>query len=181
MSIDWSVGRYETTAEQLLPAAREVVQAAAVQPGERVLDVGCGTGNAALLAAARGARVTAVDPAGRLLEVARQRAAAEGHSVDFRLGEAAALPAPDDAFDVVLSVFAAIFAPDSQAALTDMARTLAPGGRLLLSAWAPGGAIGRMGEVAGEAVRAALGAPPGRRRVPGTTATASPSSPTRSG
>jgi SAM-dependent methyltransferase len=159
VSIDWSIGHYETTAEQLLPAAREVVEVAGVRPGERVLDVGCGTGNAALLAAARGARVTAVDPAARLLDVGRARAAAEGHEVEFLVGEAAALPVADGGFDVVLSVFAAIFAPDPEAALRDMTRVLAPDGRLVLSAWMPGGAISRMGQVAGQAVRAAVGAP----------------------
>lgn len=161
MSIDWSVGHYESIGEQLLPAAREVVEVAGVRLGDRVLDVGCGTGNAALLAAARGATVTAVDPASRLLDVARRRAAAEGHPIEFLTGEAAALPVPDGAFDVVLSVFAAIFAPDPKAALTDMTRVLAPNGRLVLSAWVPEGAISRMGQVAGDAVRAALGEPPG--------------------
>jgi len=63
-SLDWSIGNYEHTADQLMPAARLVVDRAAPAPGERVVDVGCGTGNAALLAAARGARVTGVDPAG---------------------------------------------------------------------------------------------------------------------
>src|SRR3954452_16573973 len=75
-TVDWGVGRYEDTALQLLPAARVVVDRAAPRPGERVVDVGCGTGNAALLAAERGARVTGVDPAARLLDVAREEAAA---------------------------------------------------------------------------------------------------------
>lgn len=75
-TLDWSLGNYEHTAAQLLPAARVVVDRAAPAAGERVADVGCGTGNAALLAAARGARVTGVDPAPRLLEVAREQAAA---------------------------------------------------------------------------------------------------------
>jgi SAM-dependent methyltransferase len=158
--VDWGVGHYESTAAQLLPAAREIVEIAGVGAGERVLDVGCGTGNAALEAAARGARVTGVDPAGRLLAVAREGAAAQGLDATFLAGEAAALPVPDGAFDVVLSVFAVIFAPDPRAALTDMVRVLAPRGRIVLSAWVPGGAIARMGQVAGEAVREALGAPP---------------------
>jgi 2-polyprenyl-3-methyl-5-hydroxy-6-metoxy-1,4-benzoquinol methylase len=76
-TMDWSLGHYEHTAAQLMPAARVVVDRAAPAEGERVVDVGCGTGNAALLAAARGARVTGVDPAARLLEVAREQAAAQ--------------------------------------------------------------------------------------------------------
>ena len=66
LRVDWSVGHHEETASQLLPAAELLVEEAAPLAGERVVDVGCGTGNAALLAAARGARVTGVDPALRL-------------------------------------------------------------------------------------------------------------------
>ena len=65
--MDWSLGHYEHTAAQLLPAARVAVDLAAPSSGERLVDVGCGTGNAALLAAASGAAVTGVDPARRLL------------------------------------------------------------------------------------------------------------------
>src|SRR6266508_4578451 len=86
---DWSIGRYEHTAAQLLAAAEAVVERAAPLACERVVDVGCGTGNAALLAAARGARVVGVDPAGRLLEVARDEADARGLEVMFLPGEAA--------------------------------------------------------------------------------------------
>src|SRR5215207_6715221 len=92
---DWSLGRYERTAARLEPAAQGMVERAAPQSGERVLDVGCGTGNAALLAAARGARTTGIDPAPRLLEVARQRAAALGLVATFAEGQAAALPVGD--------------------------------------------------------------------------------------
>src|SRR5436305_15136046 len=112
-TLDWSLGRYERTAGQLLPAARLVVERAAPAAGDRVVDVGCGTGNAALLAAERGARVTGVDPATRLLEVARERAAARGLDADFATGDAAHLPVGDGEADVVLSVFGVIFAPDA--------------------------------------------------------------------
>jgi len=74
-AIDWGAGHYETTAAQLAPAAA-AVQRASLRPGERVLDLGCGTGNAALLAARAGTTVTGVDPAARLLKVAQDRAAA---------------------------------------------------------------------------------------------------------
>src|SRR5919199_4523142 len=102
-AFDWGLGRYEDTAVRLEPAARVVVERAAPAPGEHVVDVGCGTGNAALLAAERGARVTGVDPAPRLLEVARHEAAARGLDVTFVVGEAAALPLGDGEADVVLS------------------------------------------------------------------------------
>ena len=159
-SMDWGVGRYETTAEQLLPVAGVVVRRAALRPGERVLDLGCGTGNAALLAAAQGARVTGVDPAPRLLEVARTRAASEGREVEFLPGDAASIPLDDATVDVVLSVFAVIFAPDAGAAAEEMARVLASGGRIVLSAWIPGGAMSEMNGLAAETVRRAVGAPP---------------------
>jgi SAM-dependent methyltransferase len=156
---DWSVGRYEETASQLLPAAELLVEEAAPLASKRVVDVGCGTGNAALLAAARGAQVTGVDPALRLLAVARQRATADALDVTFVPGEAAALPLADKSADVVLSVFGVIFAPDAQAAAAELARVTADGGRILFSAWIPGGAISRMNHIAQEAVLRALGAP----------------------
>jgi SAM-dependent methyltransferase len=158
---DWGVGRYETTAEQLEPAAVEVVRAAALRPDERVLDLGCGTGNAALLAAEQGARVTGVDPAPRLLEVARARAANQGSTIEFLAGDAASVPLADASVDVILSVFAVIFAPDAHAAAEEMARVLTSEGRIVLSAWIPGGPISEMNGVAAETVRQALGAPPG--------------------
>ncbi len=156
---DWSVGRYEETALRLLPVAELLVEEAALRPDERVLDVGCGTGNAALLAAVRRARVTGVDPAERLLEVARLRAAGEALDVTFLAGEAGALPLPDESADVVLSVFGVIFAPDAEAAAGELARVTANDGRILLTAWIPGGAVSRVNQIAQEAVRRALGAP----------------------
>ena len=159
--LDWSIGHYEETAEQLLPASEAVIATAALQPGERVVDVGCGTGNAALLAARAGARVTGVDPAARLLDVARAGAAAEGLDATFVSGEAAAIPLDDASADAVLSVFGVIFAPDAEAAAAELARVRAPFGRIVLSAWDPDTAIVRMNGVAADAVRKALGAPAG--------------------
>ena len=160
-TIDWGVGHYEDTATRLEPAARVVVGRAAPAAGERVVDVGCGTGNAALLAAERGAIVTGVDPAARLLEVARADAAARGLDATFAPGHAAALPLGDGEADVLLSVFGVIFAPDPRAAAEELARVCAPGGRIVLSAWMPSGAVHQAVRVAAEATRIALGAPAG--------------------
>ncbi|HVS29654.1 MAG TPA: methyltransferase domain-containing protein [Solirubrobacteraceae bacterium] len=160
-ALDWSLGKYEDTAAQLLPAARIVVDRAAPVEGERVVDVGCGTGNAALLAAARGGHATGVDPAPRLLEVAREHAAAQGLDATFAPGDAAALPLEDDYADLVLSVFGVIFAADALDAAAEMARVTAPAGRIVLSAWVPEGAISDAVRVAQEAVRRAVGAPAG--------------------
>ena len=149
---DWSTGRYEYTASDLMPAAEHVVGLARVQPGEHVLDVGCGTGNAAAVAAQAGAVVTGVDPAHRLLEDAAQRVP----SGTFMHGGAEQLPFGAEEFDAVVSVFGAIFAPDRRAAVREMLRVLKPGGRALVSAWRPEGAIH---DSVGSLMRA-VGAPP---------------------
>lgn len=158
-ALDWGRGQYERTAAALVGAAEEVVRAGHLQPGQSVLDVGCGTGSVALLAARAGARVIGVDPAPRLLDVARTLAQGEGLEVDFRDGEAAHLPVPDASVDVVLSNFGVIFAPDPAAAAAETVRVLVPGGRLAFSAWLPGGAVVDMNAAAMAMVRTALGAP----------------------
>ena len=163
---DWGVGYYERTAELLLPAAEALVELAAVRAGERVLDVGTGTGNAALLAAGAGAAVTAVDPSERLLGVARTAALQRHLDVDWQVGDAAALPVPDASTDCLLSNFGVIFAPDHEAAAAEMARVLAPGGRILFTAWLPGGAVGALAGATQDLVRATLGAPPAATGFP---------------
>lgn len=157
---DWGVGRYERTAEMLLPAARVLVDAASLRPDERVLDLGCGTGNAALLAAAAGARVSAVDPSPRLLDVAAAAAEGEGLEIICEQGEAASIPAPDGTFDCVLSNFAVIFAPDPDAAVAEIVRVGADRSRLAMTTWLPGGALGAFASAAEQLVRSAIGAPP---------------------
>lgn len=158
-AVDWSAGTYESTAEQLMPAARVVVEKAAIRADDRVLDLGCGTGNAALLAAAHASRVTGIDPAARLLDVARARTANDGKEVSYLAGDAGSIPLEDSSVDVIVSVFAAIFAPDPAAAAAEMSRVLAPAGRIALSAWIPSGTMFNLNAAAGDAVRQALGAP----------------------
>jgi SAM-dependent methyltransferase len=155
--VDWCLGRYEQVALELLPAASAVISEAAPAPHEHLIDVGCGTGNAALLAAERGARVTGVDPAERLLDLARALAAERGLDVAFARAGAEALPLADGAADAVVSVFGVIFAPDAPAAIAEMARVTAPGGRIVLSAWLPDGAIAAVARLRSEAVAAAVG------------------------
>jgi SAM-dependent methyltransferase len=162
--MDWGLGHYERTAERLLPAAKVLITAAAVRPGQRVVDVGCGTGNVALLAAAAGAHVTAVDPTPRLLDVTRAAAQREGLDVTCEVGEAAAVPSPDASFDCLLSNFGLIFAPDPDAAVAEIARVLRADGRAAFTAWVPGGAVGTFAASAEVLVRAALGAPPASPR-----------------
>jgi SAM-dependent methyltransferase len=161
--VDWGAGRYEITAAELEPVARAVVELAAVVPREDVVDVACGTGNAALLAAARGGRVVGIDAAPRLLEVARERALRDGVELDLRQGELLALPVDDGCADVVLSVFGVIFATDPGLALVEFARILRPGGRALVSAWVPAGPIDAMLGALGRIVGAITQAPPPQR------------------
>jgi SAM-dependent methyltransferase len=106
-----------------------------------VLDLACGTGNAALLAAAAGARVTGLDGARRLIEIARGRAAAAGADAEFVVGDALDLPFDDGSFDVVVSVFGVIFAADPARAVEEILRVLVPGGRALLAVWRPEGPV----------------------------------------
>jgi len=158
--VDWALGKYERIAEQLLPAANLVVDIADPVPGETVVDVGCGTGNAALLVAERGARVIGVDPAERLLEVAAAAAQERDLDAEFVLGEAASMPVSDAEADAVVSVFGAIFAEDPAAAAAEIARVTAPAGRIVLAAWIPGGPISDAVRVNREALAEILGEPP---------------------
>lgn len=157
---DWGVGHYERTAQLLVPAAQVLVHAVAPRAGERVLDLGAGTGNVALLAAAAGAHVTAVDPSPRLLSVAAGAARERGLSIACRVGEASRLPAADGSFDCVLSNFAVIFAADADAAVREVVRVLDARGRAAFTAWLPGGAVGALVAAMQDLVRSALRAPP---------------------
>jgi SAM-dependent methyltransferase len=143
----------------VLPAAEMVVARAEPLAGKVVVDVGCGTGNAALLAASLGARVIGVDPAPRLLEVARAEAEARRLDVAFVPGDAAALPLEDASVDAVLSVFAVIFAPDVTAAAAELSR-VTRNGPIVLTAWIPGGPISEVIRLGREALGARPGPPP---------------------
>ena len=153
----WGVGGYERVAVELEPAAAHAVRLADPRSGEEVLDIACGTGNAALLAARSGASVTGLDLATRLLDVARVRARTHGLDATFVAGDAQELPFENGAFDVVLSVFGVIFAPNAERALAEALRVLSPGGRAFISVWLPGGAVNAMGGVATRAVGSVLG------------------------
>lgn len=157
---DWGVGKYELTASDLEPVARRVVATAQPRRGERLLDIACGTGNAALLAAQLGATVAGLDQAPRLIAVARERAAADGLTIDFVVGDAEQLGFDDASFDVVVSVFGVIFAPDAARAFAEIVRVMRPGGRAFITAWMPEGTIHQMVGVFVAAVGAATGSPP---------------------
>jgi SAM-dependent methyltransferase len=161
--VDWDAGRYERAAAELEPVARAVVDAAQPRPGERVLDLACGTGNAALLAAGRDADVTGIDAAPRLLDVARERARSLDLEAEFREGDLLDLPVPDAGADVVLSVFGLIFADDRARAVQEVARVSAPGARVFITAWIPSGPIHDMLAAMGRVLARVTEAPPSPR------------------
>lgn len=133
----WSSGDFNAIARQTMAMAEDLVRAADPHPGQAVLDVACGSGNAALVAARRHCAVTGVDIAENLIERARARAAADGVEVDFRVGDAQALPFGDGRFDSVLSVFGAIFAPDQRRTAAELLRVCRPGGTIAMANWMP--------------------------------------------
>lgn len=126
------------------PPAAALVQFAGVTPADRVLDVACGTGVVAVTAACLGARVRALDLAPALLERARHNAAIAGVDIEFTEGDVEALPYADGEFDVVLSQYGHMFAPQPAIALGEMLRVLKPGGRIAFSTWPPDMFTGRM-------------------------------------
>jgi SAM-dependent methyltransferase len=140
----WAAGDYGAIAPNIALVGLRAVRHAGVRPGEAVLDVACGTGNASLPAARAGARVTGLDLTPELLERARALAAAEGLDAAFVEGDAEALPFADASFDVVLSTFGVMFAPDAARAARELARVLRPGGRMVLCNWTREGETGEM-------------------------------------
>ncbi len=147
---DWGIGGYEAFAELLEPAAERVVELARPEFPETALDVGCGTGNAAMLLAAGGARTTGLDPSPRLLQVADARARDEGLTIQFIEGGAEQIPLATGSVDLVVSVFGVIFSAEPATALEELLRVVRPGGRILLSAWLPTGPIFAGGQVVRE-------------------------------
>ena len=141
----WSKGDFAMVANLVYNASEELAEALEIVPDERVLDVACGSGNGAISAARRawGGTVGA-DYVPELLERGRERAAAERLEVEFVEADAQALPFEDGAFDVAMSIFGAMFAPDQQKAADELLRVVRPGGRIGMANWVPDGAVGTM-------------------------------------
>jgi SAM-dependent methyltransferase len=141
----WASGDYPTLASDLIWAlGQRVVEAADVRPGERVLDVGAGSGNAAIPAALRGAMVVASDLTPELFDVGRRLATEAGAELEWREADAEALPFADDSFDVTLSTVGVMFAPHHEPAADELVRVTKSGGRIALISWTPEGFIGQM-------------------------------------
>jgi len=134
----WAAGDFARAAAEQVIVAELLCRAIDIHPGERVLDVAAGSGNAALAAARRGAAVTATDFVPQLLDVAARRAQAESLNLETQEADAQSLPFGDGAFDVVLSTFGVMFAADQARAAAELLRVCRPGGRIGLTAWTPG-------------------------------------------
>jgi ubiquinone/menaquinone biosynthesis C-methylase UbiE len=140
----WDSGDYAAVARDLvLEVAEAAVKAADPQPGDRILDVATGSGNAAIPAAKAGADVTGLDLSPVLVDAARRRGQEAGVEVNWIEGDAEALPYPASSFDKVISVIGVQFAPRHEVAARELARVVRPGGVLVLCSWTPSGFIGQ--------------------------------------
>jgi SAM-dependent methyltransferase len=148
----WMAGDFGQVARIIEAAAEEFIDRLALKPGTRVLDVACGSGNLAIPAARAGAIVTGVDIAPNLLEQARARAAAEGLKIKFDEGDAEKLPYADGSFDVVVTMFGAMFAPRPELVSAELVRVTVPGGTIAMANWTPAGFIGQMFKTTGKHV-----------------------------
>ncbi|HMA24651.1 MAG TPA: class I SAM-dependent methyltransferase, partial [Gemmatimonadaceae bacterium] len=140
----WTSGDFGRIAKGYERGAAEFIARLGLEPGERVLDVACGTGNLAVPAARAGASVTGVDIAPNLVAQAKARAVAEGLSISFEVGDAEQLPYEDGVFDTVVTMFGAMFAPRPERTTAELLRVTRSGGRIAMANWTPSGFIGDM-------------------------------------
>lgn len=159
MRTTWMAGDFGVIARTISGGAEAFVGRLGLAPGTRVLDVATGTGNLALPLARGGAIVTGLDIAPNLLVQARERAEAEGLSITFDEGDAEQLPYSDGSFDLVVSMFGAMFAPRPELVAAELARVLRPGGRLVMANWNPESFSGHMFAVGGRHVPPPPGIP----------------------
>jgi len=141
----WAMGNYPTVVTDVVaPLGPILVDAAGIKPGDVVLDVAAGSGNAAIPAARAGARVIASDLTPELLETGQKLAAEAGVQLTWETADAEALPYGDSEFDAVLSCLGVMFAPHHQTSADELIRVCRPGGTIGLLSWTPSGFIGQM-------------------------------------
>lgn len=141
----WALGDYPAVATEIIPElGRVVVEASRLRPGDNVLDVAAGSGNAAIPAALAGAKVIASDLTPELLDIGRKHAAESGATLEWVEADAEALPFGDGQFDSVLSSVGVMFAPHHQATADELVRVVRRGGTIGLINWTPDGFIGQM-------------------------------------
>lgn len=145
----WDAGDYGSLSPLIADVGELVVARANVSPGMTVLDVACGTGNAARAAARAGARVTALDLVPKLLETGRAKARAEGLEIEWHEGDAEHLPFEDARFDRVFSTFGHMFAPRHQRTAEEMARVCRRGGAIVTATWTVDGTVGEIFRISG--------------------------------
>jgi ubiquinone/menaquinone biosynthesis C-methylase UbiE len=148
--VAWSSGDYAVVGTTLQIVGEQLCEAMELRPGRKVLDVAAGNGNATLAAARRWCDVVSTDYVPALLQRGRERAAAEGHSIEFREADAEALPFADESFDAVLSTFGVMFTPDQDKAASELLRVCKSGGTIGLANWTPEGFIGQVFKTLGK-------------------------------
>lgn len=148
----WMAGDFGQIARIIQGAADEFTATLELKPGEKVLDVACGSGNLTIPAARTGATVVGVDIASNLLEQAADRAKAEGLAIQLDEGDAENLPYEDASFDVVMTMYGAMFAPRPDRVSSELVRVCKPGGRIAMANWTPAGHIGQMFKINGKHV-----------------------------
>lgn len=153
----WGSGDFSRVASATVIVSEELCEAADVRPGDRVLDVATGSGNGALAAARRWGEAQGIDFVPSLLERARERARAERLHIGFQLGDVEAIPFPTGSFDVVLSVFGAMFALDRHQAAKELIRVCRPGGKIAMASWTPDSFIGGVFRATAHGVAAPAG------------------------
>lgn len=140
----WTAGDFHQIAKAYTRGAEQFVERLNLQPGVKLLDVACGSGNLAIPAARLGAIVTGMDLAPSMVEQARANAAREGLNAEFEEGDAEALRYDGNSFDVVATMFGAMFAPRPDVTASELLRVCKPGGRIAMANWTPSGFIGQM-------------------------------------
>lgn len=140
----WEAGDFSEVAKHIEKSAEEFVDRLDIKPGIKVLDVACGSGNLAVLAAQKGADVTGLDLADNLVEAAKRRAEKMGLDIRFEQGDAEAMPYEDNSFDLVMTMFGAMFAPRPDLVADELIRVCKPGGRIAMANWTPEGFTGQM-------------------------------------
>lgn len=144
-SVMWGNGPYQRVTETLADIHELVLSRLDPQPGERWLDLACGTGAVAERAARAGSSVVGIDLAPVLIETARERATEQGLEIDYRVGDCESMDGVGDtSFDIASSVCGIMFAPDHEATARELGRVVRPGGRIALANWTPEGGLGRM-------------------------------------